>query len=134
MALEAMNKAIKEYNEEQKIITECCVTFASFLKVNAILPFNDTIKDYIQMNINEEEKIAAITNDYTQVKSLRKQLSIYEKERSILEKNLESGGAAPITPKDIKNLENKLIKLPHFGNSIKDLFEKTKKGREKQFT
>uniref|UniRef100_A0A914CEL6 Uncharacterized protein n=1 Tax=Acrobeloides nanus TaxID=290746 RepID=A0A914CEL6_9BILA len=133
MALEAMNKAIKEYDEEQKIITECCVKFASFLKVNAILPFNDTIKDYIQMNINEEEKIAAITKDYTQVESLREQLRIYEKERSILESNLESGGAAPITPKDIKNLENKLIKLHHFGKSIKDLFEKTKKGREKQF-
>lgn len=41
-----------EYEKEQKIIIETCAKAAYFLENNAITPFNDCYKEYIEYLIN----------------------------------------------------------------------------------
>ena len=45
----------RELTKEKAEIFECVVTFGVFLKKNAIVPFNDTFVDYMDMLIYDEQ-------------------------------------------------------------------------------
>ena len=54
---------IQGFEQEQKRINEIAARFGSFLKHNAIMPYNDVIKAYLQLAIRAASRIAEITDD-----------------------------------------------------------------------
>jgi len=50
---------------------------ASFLKRNAIMTYNDAIEEYVLLSINDEKRIAAVTNDYRKVEGLEVGKKLY---------------------------------------------------------
>ena len=56
LAIKMQNNLISELKEEEKIVKEVGAQFAAFLKVFAIIPYNDAMGDYIVTQIEAEEK------------------------------------------------------------------------------
>ena len=122
----------KEFKTEGKIIQEVAAGFAAFLKIYAIIPFNDAMGEYIDAQIKQEKeksdfdgKRAANIAEWTRYKAE------YEQQRKILinamdkVKNTDQGksGAA----KDIKDLMQKTFKLKHFGKDIEKVYHEIQK-------
>jgi len=94
-AIEAAIAGIKlrrqDYLNEQTRINQIAARFGSFLKNNAIMPYNDAIKSYVKMAIREAKRVAAETSDYRRVQGLEKCLEEYEEERLMIENCLKEG-------------------------------------------
>lgn len=56
VSINNLNKRIEDFKNEQKIINTIAARFGSFLKQNAIMPYNDSIKvkylNIIYMNLH----------------------------------------------------------------------------------
>jgi hypothetical protein len=58
ICIDEMKSKIKQLNREQEQITSVSVKFGCFLKNNAISPYNDALKEYIQLLIRlEKDKV-----------------------------------------------------------------------------
>ena len=56
LVMKMLDDTINELKEEEKIVKEVGAQFAAFLKVFAIIPYNDAMGEYIDMQIEAEEK------------------------------------------------------------------------------
>ena len=125
---EAFKRAIETKNtelmEEEKIIMKTSAKYGSFLKANAIIPYNDAVEDYLDMCIDQERnKAREIRNDalLSTMEDMRRQ---YQEERKILDGAIGSGGAENIhTAEDVMKLQEELFRLKHMGKTLKDLFD-----------
>ena len=118
------NVLIQEYREEQKIITDASARFAYFLKENAITAYNDALGDHLEHLIREEEQKSNAGGGNQTLQNLQRIKREYDEEVKILETNMKSGKGGIITPKDIKDLEKKLLNLKHQGKKLQDLMVK----------
>ena len=55
--IKTLDDAIKNMEEEKNKLFETSAKFGSFLKQNAILPYNDAILEYFKISINQVRKI-----------------------------------------------------------------------------
>jgi GTP-binding protein EngB required for normal cell division len=114
--IKTLENNIKELEEEQEIISKTSAKFGSFLKSNAIVPYNDALVQYIQHLIEEERKKSPTSGE---LKGLEDMLECYQKEVDILEGAMKRGQNVEIlTPDDIKNLEERLYSLKHKGKEL----------------
>ncbi|XP_038059602.1 uncharacterized protein LOC119730679 [Patiria miniata] len=121
---EAIDTKIAELKEEEKIIMKTSAKYGSFLKANALIPYNDAVGDYLDMSIeHERNKPKAIRNDtlLTTMEDMKRQ---YEYERRILDQAIDEDGGENIhTPEEVMKLQKELFGLKHMGQTLKDLFD-----------
>lgn len=115
-----LENRVIELENEQRIITEASAKFGHFLKANAIVPYNDALKDYLHYLIEQEEGKANKTDDRKTLEGLKMLMLTYESEVKILSESMNSSGhSEPLTPDDIKNLEKELYSLPINGEQLR---------------
>ena len=113
----------KELAKEKAEIFECAVTFGVFLKKNAIVPYNDTFVDYMDMLIYEEQSKDQRHRDQKKIEQLQKDKSTYLQKKNVLEETLNHGcgyNEDIITPEEIIKLKQKLMKLKHNGKQLSE--------------
>ena len=69
----AVNELTKtlQLEEEKDSIMNCASQFGSFLKNNALIPYNDAFKDYIDMLIYDEKSKTGNTINWKQIRKTR---------------------------------------------------------------
>ncbi|KAK9731258.1 hypothetical protein QE152_g13862 [Popillia japonica] len=126
--LEARNN---EYRNEIMIIQESMAKFAHFLKNNAITPYNDTYKKYIEYLIDRERKLDN-GGDKKRIESYQKLISTYESYKNTLETQLskvqqsDPTMKAMISADEVTKLVQGLYKLRLSGQTIKDFYDAQK--------
>ena len=89
-----------------------------FLKKNAIVPYNGTFVDYMDMLIYEEQSKDHRHRDQKKIEQLQKDKSTYLQKKNVLEETINYGcgyNEYIITPEEIIKLKQKLMKLKHNG-------------------
>lgn len=134
-AIEDLVKSLQEtantYTEEKETITKASAKFAYFLKNNAITPYNDSLKGYMEHLIENQKNASnneAIIRE--NINRLQKIIDEYEKEKKILEDAIALGNkeSYDISPKEIFDLINELFNLQISGPKIKELHDLQESG------
>ncbi|CAH1154068.1 unnamed protein product [Phaedon cochleariae] len=126
----------EELDNEHQVIVTTCARFAHFLQNNAITPFNDSYKEYIEYLINREQSMGKLCDKET-VDHLRKLLREYDEMKKSFDEALQLNKRLgrtdnAITPKEVSDSIQELYKLKHNGKKIKELYECQKKSRAKE--
>ncbi|XP_038059614.1 uncharacterized protein LOC119730688 [Patiria miniata] len=121
---EAIATKKAELEEEENIIIKTSAKFGSFLKANALIPYNDAVGDYLGMFINQERhKPDEIRND-TLLTTMETRKRQYKQEIIILDQAIDKEGGENIhTPEEVMKLQEELFGLNHMGQTLKDLFD-----------
>ena len=119
-----LQKQIKENEEERKIIYECASHFGAFLVQNALIAFNDSFSDYLDMLIKDEEAKGKGTRDEERIEKLRQdKVSYEEQKKAIIEQTsspTESEGIREVKTKDIYEMKKQLCSLKYNGETLKN--------------
>ena len=117
-----LEKQIKENEEEREFIYKCASHFGAFLMQNAMIPFNDSFSEYLDMLIKEEEAKEIEIRDDERIEKLKKDKSSYEEQKkAIIEQtssSKESEGNV-IQIKMIYEMKDQLCSLTHNGDTLK---------------
>ncbi|KAF9344810.1 hypothetical protein BGX26_003867, partial [Mortierella sp. AD094] len=126
-AVDAMQLAITEADErikilesEKKVIFDSLMTFTGFLLQNSILVQNTGIVAYIDMSIENQERIAQRTKDFVILNSLIAQRNEFNAQMEIIEKAIKDGKskAAKITPLEVNDAREALCRLKINGQAL----------------
>ncbi|KAF9961419.1 hypothetical protein BGZ72_003676 [Mortierella alpina] len=126
-AVDAMQQAIAEADErikilesEKKVIFDSLMTFTGFLLQNSILVQNTGILAYIDMSIENQERIAQRTKDFAILESLRAQRNDFVAQTEIMEKAIKDGmsQAAKIAPSQVVSARESLCRLKINGQAL----------------
>nr|XP_054761543.1 uncharacterized protein LOC129267962 [Lytechinus pictus] len=122
--IDEINKKVAELKAEQKIILATGAKFGSFLEANALITHNDAVEEYLEMCIKQEKAKPVALRKEGVLENITTMKAEYKKQREILD-NAIAGGANDIikTPEQVKELQEELFKLKHFGGTLKKLFE-----------
>ncbi|XP_041471853.1 uncharacterized protein LOC121421258 [Lytechinus variegatus] len=114
-----INKKVEELKAEQKIILATGAKFGSILKANALNTYNDAVEEYLEMCIKQEKAKPATLRKEDLLENMTKMKAEYKKQREI------AGGANEniTTAEEVKDLQEGLFKLKHFGGTLRKLFE-----------
>uniref|UniRef100_A0AC34FE27 G domain-containing protein n=1 Tax=Panagrolaimus sp. ES5 TaxID=591445 RepID=A0AC34FE27_9BILA len=132
-AIKSLENTIQQYKRDQSDIDQMLARFASFLKKNAIMTYNDAIEDYLEMSINIAKQQSKRLKNRALIEQMEKQLSNYKEEKRILDARLNEGKIAEVQAKEIKEMLAKLEALPMTGKNIKALIDATKHGQETNY-
>ena len=118
-----LEKSIKELEDEKKFIFECASFFGVFLKENAMIAYNDSFSEYLDMLIKEEEAKEKVIRDQKKIDKMKEDKKTYEAKKDIIEKNITTGSkdkneVIPIGK--IYEMRQKLCSLKHNGKTLKD--------------
>uniref|UniRef100_A0A914Q101 G domain-containing protein n=1 Tax=Panagrolaimus davidi TaxID=227884 RepID=A0A914Q101_9BILA len=130
-ALKSFEHTVNRYKQTQKDVDKILAKFASFLKKNAIMAYNDTIEDYLKLNIATEEQ--QLKPNWALVEKMKEQLLRYREQKQILDERLAAGEAREIQPHEILALQKDLEKLPLIGETFRNLFNATVNGKETNY-
>ena len=115
-----LEKSIEEYEEEREVLYRCASHFGAFLKENAMIPYNDSFSDYLDMLIEVEQNQQ--DGDKDKINQLKEDKRTYEmKKIAIIE---QTSSPAHSEEKDIQiekiyEMRNKLCSLKHNGEDLK---------------
>ncbi|XP_072028096.1 uncharacterized protein [Amphiura filiformis] len=119
----AIDTKNRELTEEQEIIMKTSAKYGSFLKANAIIPYNDAVADYLDMSIEQERNKAKEIRNDPLLDKMQTMKSQYEHERRILDRAIANNTGEYIhTPEEVMKLQEELFRLKHMGKTLKDLF------------
>ncbi|RUS20586.1 hypothetical protein BC937DRAFT_94878 [Endogone sp. FLAS-F59071] len=130
-----LDQRCEQLKKEQVVITKTCAKFGHFLKHNAITPYNDSLKEYLDHLIQVQKSLneSGSKNKETII-GLEKMKESYVQELKILDKvmspNLEI--PQPITPTSISEMVDDLYNLKIYGPNIKELVHKLKEAKIKE--
>ena len=121
---QAIDIKIAELKEEQEIIMKTSAKYGSFLKANALIPYNDAVGDYLDMSIKlEQQKSKEIRNEDL-CKTMESMKKSYEEERRMLDEAIGTSHDENIkTPEEVAKLQADLFSLKHMGPTLMDFFE-----------
>ena len=114
-----LTATIKELNKERETIMEFAANFGSFLKHNAMVPYNDAFNDYIDMLIQDEQNKAEHA-DKKKIERLLNDKKVYENNKEVLIKALDESKGTKIKIEDIFKMRDNLVGLKHNGNALRD--------------
>ena len=117
-----LKKQIKENKEEREFIYKCASHFGAFLKQNAMIPYNDSFGDYLDMLIKEEEAKEKAIRDDNRIVQLKKDKDSYvEQKKAIIEQTSSSreGEGNVIQIQKIYEMKDQLCSLKHNGKTLK---------------
>ena len=116
-----LEKEIKELNDEKDFIYECASHFGVFLKENALIPYNDSFADYLEMLIKEEESKEKKIRDDKKIEKMKMEQKTYEQKKRVVMGTLASnaGSNHEVIATDIHKRKDKLCSLKHNGKTLK---------------
>ena len=116
-----LEKEIKELNDEKDFIYECASHFGVFLKENALIPYNDSFADYLEMLIKEEESKEKKIRDDRKIEKMKMEQKTYEEKKKVIMGTLASnaGSNHEVIATDIHKRKDKLCSLKHNGKTLK---------------
>ncbi|KAG0349715.1 hypothetical protein BG005_010798 [Podila minutissima] len=111
---------IRTLESEKTIIFESLKTFTGFLLQNSILVQNNGALAYIDMSIDNQEKVALRTGDNSVVNSLKAQRAEFEAETVMFKRTISDGNpaAVKITPEQVISARNELFQLKINGEAL----------------
>ena len=115
---------ITDLEEEKEYIMGCASKFGSYLKENALIPYNDAFKEYIDMLIHDEKHKPEHLRSWNQIRKLEEDKQIYEEKKKVLDESLKGCPENDIKKEDIFCMRDLLIKLKHNGKPLKDALGK----------
>jgi argonaute-like protein implicated in RNA metabolism and viral defense len=68
--INVLEQRVKQYEDERAIINKIASKFASFLKHNSILPYNDGLEGYLKLAIQLAKRIAEQSGDRRRLDAL----------------------------------------------------------------
>jgi GTPase SAR1 family protein len=109
-----------ELNSEKEIIINITAKFANFLKNNAIVPFNDSFKDYLEHLIENEKTLTQKgSKNKENIENLEKMVAAYDEQKRILDNAFRTNvSLSQITTEDVFEMIKLLRSLPHCGPMI----------------
>ncbi|XP_066015006.1 uncharacterized protein [Pocillopora verrucosa] len=78
----------KELEKEKETIYDSASFFGVFLKENAMIPYNDSFSEYLDMLIREEEAKEDLIRDDKKIKQLKNDKQAYEERKNVITKNI----------------------------------------------
>ncbi|XP_055348945.1 uncharacterized protein LOC129595840 [Paramacrobiotus metropolitanus] len=109
---------------EEEQIRKVSAKFGYFLKMNAMLPYNDAMEEYLRYLISAEHEKIAIGASRDSLANYQKMVNAYREEKRILEEAMQNqDDDRQITAKDIKDAIRSLYKLPINGKAIRDMVD-----------
>ena len=127
-----LEKKIKELEDEKKFIFDCASFFGVFLKENAMIAYNDSFSEYLDMLINEEKAKEKEIRDNKKIIQMMKDKQTYEAKKEVIMKNIATGSKSKnqiIPIEKINEMREKLCCLKHNGKTLKEalgeLYEET---------
>jgi GTPase SAR1 family protein len=121
----AINKELKNLENEQKIVSDAMVQFAGYLKQNAIFEYNSAFEERMKMEIRNEEAAAKSGGNQATLQKLQQMLDDYIERKQKLESVLANASDEKIDPFQINVLKNQLFEMPMYGGKIKEMYEKS---------
>ncbi|KAG0364627.1 hypothetical protein BGX24_004518 [Mortierella sp. AD032] len=123
LAITEADERIKTLESEKKIIFGSLMTFTRFLLQNSILVQNSGIVAYIDMSIENQNRIAQRTKDYSIVKSLQNQRNEFVAQMEIIERAIKDGKdgkshATNVTASEVINAREELCRLKVNGQAL----------------
>nr|XP_008197555.1 PREDICTED: uncharacterized protein LOC659539 isoform X2 [Tribolium castaneum] len=130
----------RELEEEREAIIKSTAQFAHFLQHNAIAPFNDSYKGYIEYLISREKSLGR-SGDPEVVHHLEQLLQRYSELKSAFDRSLELSQqhglntviSSAVTAQSVMNTIHQLYKLKHNGKKIHELLKKQKASRNSEY-
>ena len=137
-AVNEMINLVNEFETEQAEILRVSVTYGSFLKDAAMIPYNDALGDYLDMTIEQEEGKQPLLRDQDLINRLYLSKKAYEEEKAVIQHALQSqepgqGTGFRFTPKRIEELQEDLFKMKHFGQSLRNIFFSIDRGNKASY-
>ncbi|KAH7159640.1 hypothetical protein B0J13DRAFT_519096 [Dactylonectria estremocensis] len=121
-AIRWKESAIEEYKLEHAQVQEAAIQFGIFLKRHAIAPYNDMTLEYIDMQLDQENKKIQNGGNLEKRESLRKSRAEHVQKVAVLEKTMQKGDNTPILDDaDVKQLITTLYGLPYFGKDLQGI-------------
>ena len=122
-----LEESIKELEEEKKFIFECASYFGVFLKENAMIAYNDSFSEYLDMLIREEEAKEEVIRDDKKIEQMKKDKLTYETKKDVIRDTITSGSKNKndvIPIEKIYEMRQKLCSLKHNGKTLKEALGK----------
>ncbi|KAG0329108.1 hypothetical protein BGZ99_003492 [Dissophora globulifera] len=125
LAITEADERIKTLELEKITIFDSLMIFTGFLLQNSILVQNSGIVAYIDMSIENQERIAQRTDDYTIVNSLVAQRNEFVAQMEIFERAIKDGKshAAKITPLGVIDAREALCRLKVNGQALTTILD-----------
>ena len=118
-----LERSIKELKNEKKFIYDCASYFGVFLKENAMIAYNDSFSEYLDMLIREEEAKERVIRDDRKIQKMKKDKQTYETKKEVIMRNIASGckDKNEVIPIEmIYEMRQKLCSLKHNGKTLKE--------------
>lgn len=116
---------IQELEEEKQFIYQCASYFGVFLKQNAMIAYNDSFSEYLDMLIREEEMKEKVIRDEAKIAQMKKDKRTYEEKKNVIIENIKKvpteGKKAEVMPiEKIYEMREKLCSLKHNGKTLRE--------------
>lgn len=116
---------IQELEEEKHFIYQCASYFGVFLKQNAMIAYNDSFGEYLDMLIREEEMKEKVIRDEAKIAQMKKDKKTYEEKKNFIIQNIKKvpteGKKAEVMPiEKIYEMRGKLCSLKHNGKTLRE--------------
>lgn len=124
--IEDCKQKLTELLNEQDVIKSISIRFATYLKQNAILPYNDLFEKYAELCIKNEQKCVR-QGKSTKLENLKRCLAEYLKDRDTILHAIDAGDKSveEISFEEIEACQQQLFQLKHSGNNLKQLYDAT---------
>ena len=116
-----LEKSGKEFEEEKKTLYKCASHFGAFLKENAMIPYNDSFSDYLDLLIRVEQ--TKQDGDKDKINQLMDDKRAYEMKKKAIIKQKSSPAHSKeneIQIEKIYEMRNQLCSLKHNGKDLKE--------------
>lgn len=121
--IKELEKRISELEEEKRTIFHRASHFGVFLIRNAMIPYNDSFSDYLDMLIRDEEgKEREIRND-KRITQLKKDKETHEQNKQIIMNTIRSSSDKMkqfISIEQIYEMREELCSLKHNGKTLRE--------------
>lgn len=131
-----METNIQELEEEKQFIYQCASYFGVFLKQNAMIAYNDSFSEYLDMLIREEEMKEKVIRDEAKIAQMKKDKRTYEEKKNVIIENIKKvpmeGKKAEVMPiEKIYEMREKLCSLKHNGKTLREALDGIISARQK---
>ena len=118
-----LERSMKELEKENEFIYESASFFGVFLKENALIAYNDSFNEYLDMLIREEEGKKKEIRDDQKINQMKKDKQTYEEKKKVIEDNIASGckDKNEVIPLEkVDQIRRKLCSLKHNGGTLNE--------------
>ena len=98
---------------------ESAAKFATFMKNTAMIPYNDSFNEYLDMLINDEQSKPAENRDRQKIEKMQENKLVYSQQVESLKVAMTSSDTrVEISAQHIFEMKTQLMKLKHYGPNL----------------